>query len=180
VSFDDEWPLTAWPTRGEVEEAIALTIAAAGLQPPAITHMVAEGPGEDDDEDFDDEDFDDEPDDTQAGLPAASPSEQLAANTVVTLVFRVPVASAVDTAMRLHPQPREDIERALDPPRDAREPPHYVLAIDLVAPCDEEAEPVPACVRIASSDHDNREAYGIVGVVAACLHERLEELSAFD
>ena len=56
-------------------------------------------------------------------------------------------------------------------------PDHYTLAIDLVAPDDNEER--PACVRIYSNEYDNREAYGILAAIAADLHERLEKLSAF-
>ena len=160
MSFEHEWPLTVWPTRGEVEQALAATIETAKLEEPEVFY----------------EAFDTISAHPPLGLPAESAAAQLRAETIVTLLFRVPVATAIDTALRLDRLgSRATYERTLQPPGKPDD--HYTLAIDLVAPDQDEQR--PACVRIYSNEYDNREAYGILAAIATDLHERLEKLSAF-
>jgi hypothetical protein len=160
MSFEHEWPLTVWPTRGEVEQAIAATCGAAKLDEPDVFHEASDQISAH----------------PPLGFPAASEAEQLAKETIVTLLFRVPVAGAIDTALRLDPLgTRETYEKTLEPP--VKPDDHYTLAIDLVAPDEDHSR--PACVRIYSNEYDNRQAYGILAAIATDLHERLEKLSAF-
>jgi hypothetical protein len=160
MSFEHEWPLTVWPTRGEVEQAIAATCAAAKLDEPEIYY----------------EAFDTISANPPLGLPAETTSDQLKPQTIVTLLFRVPVGAAVDTALRLDRLgSRETYEKTLQPPGKPSDA--YILAVDLVAP--DEDKQRPPCVRIYSNEYDNREAYGILAAIATDLHERLERLSAF-
>jgi hypothetical protein len=167
MSWEHEWPLTVWPTRGEVERAIAATIEAAALQPPETFY----------------EAFDEFSVVPPAGLPATTAEQQLAPRTIVTLLFRVPVASAVDVAVRLDPLgSRETYERTLKRPRHQEQLPEsssYTLSIDLVAPQEGAVDRLPPRVRIYSNEYDNREAYGILAVIAVDLADRLEKLSAF-
>jgi hypothetical protein len=192
MSYEHEWPLTVWPTRSEVERAIAEVLAAAKLDNPVVSH-----------EAWDSEDFDlDAP---PNGFPDG---DELPPRTTITLVFRVPVASAVDVALRLdtagdrasyakHLSPpqgtidwdaaeraghvqREGRERSISPEGEAlftKRPDHYELAVDLVAPDDDDER--QAHVRVYSNTYDNREAYGIAAVIATDLADRLEKLSAF-
>ncbi len=196
MSYEHEWPLTVWPTRSEVERAIAEVLTAAKLDNPVVSH-------ERWDIDDDDENIDD--DEAPNGFP---PGDVLPERTTISLVFRVPVASAVDVALRLDPLAnRETYTKGLEPPRgtidwaaaeraglvtregrgrsianeDAdrftKRPDHYELAIDLVAPDDEDER--QAHVRLYSNTYDNREAYVIAAVIATDLADRLEKLSAF-
>lgn len=192
MSFEHDWPLTVWPTRREVERAIAELLAVAKLDNPVVSHEAWEN---------DDIELDAAPN----GFPAG---EALPPRTTITLVFRVPAASAIDVALRLDPlAKREDYESELEPVRgdidwDAAEraglvtresrgrsispehvqqffvrPDHYELAIDLVAPDD--ADEQPAHVLVYSNTCDNREGYIIAAVIATDLADRLEKLSAF-
>ena len=197
MSYEHEWPLTVWPTRSEVERALAEVLAAAKLDNPVVSHEAWEV-------DLDDEDEDDDGD-TPNGFPAG---DVLPERTTISFVFRVPVASAVDVALRLDPlADRETYTKGLEPPRgtidwaaaeraglvtregrgrsianeDAdrftKRPDHYELAIDLVAPDDDDER--LAHVRLYSNEYDNREAYVIAAVIATDLADRLEKLSAF-
>jgi hypothetical protein len=192
MSYEHEWPLTVWPTRSEVERAIADVLTAAKLDNPIVSH-----------EAWDNDDIDLEA--PPNGYPAG---ETLPERTTITFVFRVPVASAVDVALRLDPlADRETYTRDLEKPRgtidweaaeraglvtregrgrsianeDAEQftkrPDHYELAIDLVAPDDDDER--QAHVRLYSNTYDNREAYVIAAVIATDLADRLEKLSAF-
>ena len=154
MSYEHEWPLTVWPTRGEVERAIVGVLTAAKLDNPAVSHEAWDS------------------DDSADGFPAG---DTLPERMTITLVFHVPVAIAVDVALRLDPlADRESYLRSLRAPDGA---PHYELAIDVVAPDDDE-EKQPR-VRVYSNTYDNRDAYGIAAVIAADLADRLEKLSAF-
>lgn len=193
MSWEHEWPLTVWPRRTEVERALAELLAEAGLDNPVIFHEAWEG---------DDSDLEAPPN----GLP---PGDELPPRTTISLVFRVPVASAVDVALRLDPlADRETYARGLEKPRgkidwaaaeraglvtreerggrsianeDAEQftirPDRYQLALDLVAPDDDEER--QAVLRLSSNEYDNREACGIAAVIATDLADRLEKLSAF-
>ena len=192
MSFEHEWPLTVWPKRGEVEKALAETIAAAGIAPPDIYY----------------EAFDEVSIAPAMGLPAERADQQLASETVITIIFAVPVATAVETALRLDPlATRESYESGLAKPRgkidwDAAEragalkrdqfgdrldpeslerfmtrDDYYALALDLVAPDDGERS--PPRVAIYSYEADNRAAIGIIAVIATYFADRLEKLSAF-
>jgi hypothetical protein len=192
MSFEHEWPLTVWPTRGEVEQALAETVTAAGIVPPDIYH----------------EAFDEVSVAPPMGLPAQRADQQLARETIVTIMFAVPVASAVDVALRLDPlATRESYASGLEKPRgkidwDAAEragalkrdqfgerldpenldrfmtrDDYYALALDLVAPDDEDRSPPRVC--IYSHEADNRAAIGIIAVIATYFADRLEKLSAF-
>lgn len=191
MSYEHEWPLTVWPTRSEVERAVAAVLSAAKLDNPVVSH-----------EAWDNDEIDLEA--PPNGFPAG---DELPPRTTIMLVFRVPVASAIDVALRLDPlADRESYARGLEPPRGTidwaeaeraghvrregggrsispegealftRRPDHYELAIDLVAPDDDERQ---AHVRVYSNTYDNREAYGIAAVIATDLADRLEKLSAF-
>lgn len=192
MSYEHEWPLTVWPTRSEVERAIADVLAAAKIDNPVVSH-----------EAWDDDDFDlDAP---PNGFPEG---DELPPRTTITLVFRVPVASAIDVALRLdtagdrasygkHLSPpqgtidwdaaehaghvqREGRGRSISPEGEAlftKRPDHYELAVDLVAPDDDDER--QAHVLVYSNTYDNREAYGIAAVIATDLADRLEKLSAF-
>lgn len=192
MSYEHEWPLTVWPTRREVERAIADVLAAAKLDNPLISH-----------ESWDELEIND--DAAPNGFPA---SDELPPRTTIMLVFRVAVASAVDVAMRLDPlADRASYAKGLEPPRgqidwaaaqraghvtvEGRErsispegealftkrPDYYELAVDLVAPDDDDDR--QAHVRVYSNTYDNRQAYGIAAVIATDLADRLEKLSAF-
>jgi hypothetical protein len=192
MSYEHEWPLTVWPTRSEVERAIADVLAAAKLDNPVVSH----------------EAWDSEELDLDAPPNGYPEGETLPARTTITLVFRVPVASAVDVALRLDPlAKRETYVRGLEPPRGTidwaaaqlaghvtveggtrsispegealftKRHDHYELAVDLVAPDDDDER--QAHVRVYSNTYDNREAYGIAAVIATDLADRLEKLSAF-
>jgi hypothetical protein len=164
MSLEHDWPLTVWPTRGEVERAITDLLAAAKIDNPAISHEPW-----DDDEDFDDED-------EANGLPAGDRDAPLPGRMTITLVFRVRAAAAIDVALRLDKSAtRESYAKFLSPPLEGGDT--YELAVDLVAPDDDEEE--QARVEISTGSYDNREAYGIVAVLAADLAGRLETLSAF-
>lgn len=190
MSFEEEWPLTEWPTRSEVERAVTMLCAIAKLEQPVIFHKA-----------WGDIVLDEQPN----GLPNG---EALPARTTITLLFRVPAASAIDVALRLDPlAKREDYEGELEPVRgdidwDAAQRAglvtfeargrsiapehiekffvrrdHYELAIDLVTP-DHSGEET-ADVVVQSNTYDNREGYIIAAVIATDLSMRLEELSAF-
>lgn len=192
MSWEHEWPLTVWPTRREVERAIADVLAAARIDNPVVSH-----------EAWDDLEIDDE------AAPNGWPDgDELPPGTTITLVFRVPIATAVDVALRLDPlADRASYQQGLEPPRGdidweaaqrdghvtvdgptrsislegealfTKRPDHYELAVDLVAPDDDDDR--QAHVRVYSNMCDNREAYGIVAVIATDLADRLEKLSAF-
>jgi hypothetical protein len=193
MSWEHEWPLTVWPTRKEVERAIADVLAAARIDNPVVSHEAW---------DSDEIDLEAEPN----GFPDG---DVLPPRTTITLVFRVPVASAVDVALRLDRlAKREAYQTGLEPPRGVidwagaqraghvivdgstrsisgegealftKRPDHYELAVDLVAPDDDDER--QAHVRVCSNMFDNREAYGIAAVIATDLADRLEKLSAFD
>jgi hypothetical protein len=199
VSWEDDWKLTVWPTRGDVQRAIHELIEIARIPPPEITR---------DPWVVDDDDSGDEAVEPQPGFGVELDTDVLPPDVTINLVFRVPVHDAVAMAVRLDPAiDRDQLARGVEPPHgdvdfDAAEragfvtrfhmgrsiapeaeerfttrPDHYELAIDLVAPdVDEE---LPPRVRIYSNEYNNREAYPVLAHLADAFAVRLEKLSAF-
>ncbi|MDB4960554.1 MAG: hypothetical protein JWP01_553 [Myxococcales bacterium] len=196
MSWEDEWKLTVWPTRGDVLRALDDVIKIARLPPPEITRQLW--------------DADVEADDVEplTGFGVERDDAVLPPDVTVSLVFRVPVHDAVAMAVRLDPAiDRNELARSVEPPRgdvdfDAAEragfvtrfeggrslapeaedrfttrADHYELAIDLVAPDLDEEE--PPRVRIYSNEYDNREAYPVLAHLADAFAVRLEKLGAF-
>jgi hypothetical protein len=198
VSWEHEWPLTVWPTRGEVESAIEEVCALAKLPAPAVTHArwdhVEDGDGDDDDR-------------QRKGFGVDKTSDVLGAKTIIELRWQVPVEDAIDVVLRLDPAAdRESIARCLELPRGeidwseaeragfvtregnrrsleadvterfTRRPNHYCLNIDLVAPDDDEE--LCARVSIYSNENDNNEAASVLASIAGELATRLERLGA--
>jgi hypothetical protein len=170
MSFAHDWPLTVWPTRAEVEQAIAAVVETARIVKPFVWHMPW-----DDDQDDDDEDDSDEPN----GFPPGDPNQTLAPRVWITLSFRVPVATAVDVAMRLNPESPRSLYDDLEIPYDHDDIPRdeYELEVELVAP--EEDEDQQACIRVSNELDDNRNAFSIAVAISDALAKRLEKLSAF-
>lgn len=174
MSFEHEWPLTAWPTRGEVERALGETIATARLTSPEVSRMQWAGLIDDEDGDLDEHDLEDDAD--RAGFGVDGLDASLPPRTTIALVFRIPAAAAVDVAMRLDPTAdRAETVTLLDPPHDGVD--HYEVAIDLLAPDD--AEALAPCVRIYSNEYDNRQAWPVLAALGGAFADRLEKLSAF-
>jgi hypothetical protein len=198
VSFTHDWPLAAWPTLGEVNEAIAIVVTRMGTSMPEVIHQPWHAAASDTDDQDEERNELGEID----GFGVTDPQHVLPTDTTITLLFNCRVKDALAVILRLAPD-CEVRPNELEPPRvrydmaaaardgvlreaastglapDLREyatwPLHYTVALELVAPFREapDLDEEPPCLRVDSNLCDNPQAFPLVAVVGEALEREL-------